>query len=228
MDIFSPLFPLLCYILTRVKCFSHLQQYNYQDDDSPPHDQGFLRLTNEVTPELVHVSEKNLSEIENVHGYVSHAHISPLKAAGCWGGVVGPWLCSCSCPIGALLSTSALMEHQPVPTELFRMCSETQPAHLPRDVHHPFRDVYIHSGTFNIHSGMYTIRSGTFTIHLGMFNIHPGMFTIRPGTFTIQPGTFTIRPVTFTIHSGTFTIHSGMFTIHSGTFAIHSGMFTIH
>ncbi|XP_056909849.1 disks large homolog 2 isoform X17 [Takifugu flavidus] len=56
-------------------------QYNYQDDDSPPHDQGFLRLTNEVTPELVHVSEKNLSEIENVHGYVSHAHISPLKAS---------------------------------------------------------------------------------------------------------------------------------------------------
>uniref|UniRef100_H2RTH5 Discs, large homolog 2 (Drosophila) n=1 Tax=Takifugu rubripes TaxID=31033 RepID=H2RTH5_TAKRU len=56
-------------------------QYNYQDDDSPPHDQGFLRLTNEVTPELVHVSEKNLSEIENVHGYVSHSHISPLKAS---------------------------------------------------------------------------------------------------------------------------------------------------
>lgn len=45
-------------------------------------DQGFPRLTNEVrAPELVHVSEKNLSEIENVHGYVSHAHISPLKVS---------------------------------------------------------------------------------------------------------------------------------------------------
>ncbi|KAI4814142.1 hypothetical protein KUCAC02_003348, partial [Chaenocephalus aceratus] len=43
---------------------------------------GFPRLTNEVrAPELVHVSEKNLSEIENVHGYVSHSHISPLKPA---------------------------------------------------------------------------------------------------------------------------------------------------
>lgn len=72
---------LLCYIVTWVKCLSHSQQYNYQDDDSPPHDQGFLRLTNEVTPELVHVSEKNLSEIENVHGYVSHSHISPLKVS---------------------------------------------------------------------------------------------------------------------------------------------------
>uniref|UniRef100_A0A672LII4 Disks large homolog 2-like n=1 Tax=Sinocyclocheilus grahami TaxID=75366 RepID=A0A672LII4_SINGR len=56
------------------------QPYRYQDEDSPPPDHGFPRLTNEVrAPELVHVSEKNLSEIENVHGYVSHTHISPLK-----------------------------------------------------------------------------------------------------------------------------------------------------
>ncbi|XP_051539635.1 disks large homolog 2 isoform X6 [Myxocyprinus asiaticus] len=56
--------------------------YRYQDDDSPPPEHGFPRLTNEVrAPELVHVSEKNLSEIENVHGYVSHSHISPLKPA---------------------------------------------------------------------------------------------------------------------------------------------------
>uniref|UniRef100_A0A671S752 Disks large homolog 2-like n=1 Tax=Sinocyclocheilus anshuiensis TaxID=1608454 RepID=A0A671S752_9TELE len=57
-------------------------EYRYQDDDSPPPEHGFPRLTNDVrAPELVHVSEKNLSEIENVHGYVSHAHISPLKVS---------------------------------------------------------------------------------------------------------------------------------------------------
>uniref|UniRef100_A0A8C8JJM9 Disks large homolog 2 n=1 Tax=Oncorhynchus tshawytscha TaxID=74940 RepID=A0A8C8JJM9_ONCTS len=57
-------------------------QYRYEDEDSPP-EHGFPRLTNEVrAPELVHVSEKNLSEIENVHGYVSHSHISPLKVNG--------------------------------------------------------------------------------------------------------------------------------------------------
>ncbi|KAJ3589596.1 hypothetical protein NHX12_010441, partial [Muraenolepis orangiensis] len=57
--------------------------YHYQDEDSPGLDQGgFPRLTGEArAPELVHVSEKNLSEIENVHGYVSHSHISPLKPA---------------------------------------------------------------------------------------------------------------------------------------------------
>uniref|UniRef100_A0A671S5T2 Disks large homolog 2-like n=1 Tax=Sinocyclocheilus anshuiensis TaxID=1608454 RepID=A0A671S5T2_9TELE len=59
-----------------------LHHYRYQDDDSPPPEHGFPRLTNDVrAPELVHVSEKNLSEIENVHGYVSHAHISPLKVS---------------------------------------------------------------------------------------------------------------------------------------------------
>ncbi|XP_010870852.2 disks large homolog 1 isoform X22 [Esox lucius] len=34
----------------------------------------------EGRPELVQVAEKNLSRIENVHGYVSQAHISPMKA----------------------------------------------------------------------------------------------------------------------------------------------------
>uniref|UniRef100_A0A8C5H5A7 Disks large homolog 2-like n=1 Tax=Gouania willdenowi TaxID=441366 RepID=A0A8C5H5A7_GOUWI len=58
------------------------EQYHYREDDSPPFDQGFPRLTNEVcAPELVHVSEKNISEVENVHGFVSHSHISPLKAS---------------------------------------------------------------------------------------------------------------------------------------------------
>ncbi|CAI5644534.1 unnamed protein product [Oreochromis niloticus] len=55
--------------------------YHYQEDDSPLLDQGFPQLTSGLrAPELVHVSQKNLSEIENVHGFVSHSHISPLKA----------------------------------------------------------------------------------------------------------------------------------------------------
>uniref|UniRef100_A0A8C2XPY8 Discs, large homolog 2 (Drosophila) n=1 Tax=Cyclopterus lumpus TaxID=8103 RepID=A0A8C2XPY8_CYCLU len=79
--------PVLCHC--KVACTNNTlslmfgcKQYHYQEDDSPSLDQGFLRLTNEVrAPELVHVSEKNLSEIENVHGYVSHSHISPLKVS---------------------------------------------------------------------------------------------------------------------------------------------------
>uniref|UniRef100_A0A4W5RV30 PDZ domain-containing protein n=1 Tax=Hucho hucho TaxID=62062 RepID=A0A4W5RV30_9TELE len=55
-----------------------LQKYRIQDEDgsTPQQDQG----QGEGRPELVQVAEKNLSQIENVHGYVSHAHISPMKA----------------------------------------------------------------------------------------------------------------------------------------------------
>ncbi|XP_055977143.1 disks large homolog 1 isoform X8 [Sorex fumeus] len=57
------------------------EKYRYQDEDVPPQEHISPQITNEVIgPELVHVSEKNLSEIENVHGYVSHSHISPIKA----------------------------------------------------------------------------------------------------------------------------------------------------
>uniref|UniRef100_F6VPE3 Disks large homolog 1 n=1 Tax=Macaca mulatta TaxID=9544 RepID=F6VPE3_MACMU len=58
-----------------------VEKYRYQDEDTPPQEHISPQITNEVVgPELVHVSEKNLSEIENVHGFVSHSHISPIKA----------------------------------------------------------------------------------------------------------------------------------------------------
>uniref|UniRef100_A0A671FIX6 Disks large homolog 1 n=1 Tax=Rhinolophus ferrumequinum TaxID=59479 RepID=A0A671FIX6_RHIFE len=58
-----------------------VEKYRYQDEDAPPQEHISPQITNEVIgPELVHVSEKNLSEIENVHGFVSHSHISPIKA----------------------------------------------------------------------------------------------------------------------------------------------------
>uniref|UniRef100_UPI00398E9911 disks large homolog 2 isoform X2 n=1 Tax=Pristiophorus japonicus TaxID=55135 RepID=UPI00398E9911 len=64
--------------------WEHFQNYQYQDEDTPPQDYSLPRLTSEVKgPELVHVSEKNLSQIENILGYVSHSHISPLKVYPC-------------------------------------------------------------------------------------------------------------------------------------------------
>ncbi|XP_032830801.1 disks large homolog 2-like isoform X3 [Petromyzon marinus] len=80
-----------------------LTKYRYQDDDGSPPEQSPARAPSDdgddgegggggvgsgttaisamaVGPELVHVSEKKLSQLESVHGYVSHSHISPLKA----------------------------------------------------------------------------------------------------------------------------------------------------
>ncbi|XP_078246291.1 disks large homolog 2 isoform X20 [Pogona vitticeps] len=78
--------PMICHC--KVACTNNTlslmfgcKKYRYQDEDVP-HDHSLPRLTHEVRgPELVHVSEKNLSQIENVHGYVLQSHISPLKAS---------------------------------------------------------------------------------------------------------------------------------------------------
>ncbi|XP_038672343.1 disks large homolog 1 isoform X17 [Scyliorhinus canicula] len=57
------------------------EKYRYQDDDTSPQEHNSPQISNEVKgPELVHVSEKNLSQIENIHGFVSQSHISPMKA----------------------------------------------------------------------------------------------------------------------------------------------------
>ncbi|XP_073434828.1 disks large homolog 1 isoform X22 [Dendrobates tinctorius] len=57
------------------------EKYRYQDDDLPSQEPSSPHILSERrSPELVHVSEKNISQIENVHGLVSHSHISPLKA----------------------------------------------------------------------------------------------------------------------------------------------------
>uniref|UniRef100_A0A8C7KCB8 Discs large homolog 1-like protein n=1 Tax=Oncorhynchus kisutch TaxID=8019 RepID=A0A8C7KCB8_ONCKI len=69
--------PMLCHC--KVACTNSTvslifgcKKYRIQDEDgSTPQGEG--------RPELVQVAEKNLSQIENVHGYVSHAHISPMK-----------------------------------------------------------------------------------------------------------------------------------------------------
>ncbi|XP_074544185.1 discs large homolog 1-like protein isoform X1 [Halichoeres trimaculatus] len=58
------------------------EKYRHHDEDSSPQDPSSPQLTEEAGgAELVQVAEKNLSQIENVHGYVTHAHISPMKVA---------------------------------------------------------------------------------------------------------------------------------------------------
>ncbi|CAJ1073085.1 discs large homolog 1-like protein isoform X16 [Xyrichtys novacula] len=78
--------PMLCHC--KVACTNSTislmfgcKKYRHHDEDSSPQDQSSPQLTEEAGgAELVQVAEKNLSQIENVHGYVTHAHISPMKA----------------------------------------------------------------------------------------------------------------------------------------------------
>ncbi|XP_060724068.1 discs large homolog 1-like protein isoform X10 [Tachysurus vachellii] len=58
-----------------------IEKYKHHDEDGSPQEQSSPPLTDDTPgPELVQVAEKNISQIENVHGYVAHAHISPMKA----------------------------------------------------------------------------------------------------------------------------------------------------
>ncbi|XP_052466158.1 discs large homolog 1-like protein isoform X7 [Carassius gibelio] len=58
-----------------------IEKYRHHDEDTgSPEEQSSPQFTDEAPgPELVQVAEKNLSQIENIHGYVAHAHISPVK-----------------------------------------------------------------------------------------------------------------------------------------------------
>ncbi|XP_022530867.1 disks large homolog 1 isoform X16 [Astyanax mexicanus] len=62
-------------------CIVTTKKYRYQDEDttSPPEHSSPRLPADLQPPELVQVSEKNISQIENVHGFVSHSHISPMK-----------------------------------------------------------------------------------------------------------------------------------------------------
>ncbi|XP_049332506.1 discs large homolog 1-like protein isoform X2 [Astyanax mexicanus] len=78
----SPLLNEILHVLAKAKASPaelH-QKYRHHDEDTSPQEQSSPPLTDEGPgPELVQVAEKNISQIENVHGYVAHAHISPMK-----------------------------------------------------------------------------------------------------------------------------------------------------
>uniref|UniRef100_A0A672PXT0 Discs large homolog 1-like protein n=1 Tax=Sinocyclocheilus grahami TaxID=75366 RepID=A0A672PXT0_SINGR len=83
LDCFSPM---LCHC--KVACTNSTislmfgcKKYRHHDEDTgSPQEQSSPQFTDEAPgPELVQVAEKNISQIENVHGYVAHAHISPMK-----------------------------------------------------------------------------------------------------------------------------------------------------
>ncbi|XP_061695418.1 discs large homolog 1-like protein isoform X2 [Syngnathoides biaculeatus] len=89
-----------------------IEKYRHHDEDSSPQeDRSSPQVTDEAGgPELVQVAEKNLSQIENVHGYVTHAHISPVKVASLECVPDGPELPS---------SSSSSSSSPPAPSSLY-------------------------------------------------------------------------------------------------------------
>ncbi|XP_056327369.1 discs large homolog 1-like protein isoform X12 [Danio aesculapii] len=80
----SPLLNEILHVLAKAKSSSSDldQKYRHQDEDTgSPQEPSSPQFTDDAPgPELVQVAEKSLSQIENVHGFVAHSHISPMKA----------------------------------------------------------------------------------------------------------------------------------------------------
>ncbi|XP_020957966.1 disks large homolog 2 isoform X5 [Sus scrofa] len=145
----------------------HCTKYRYQDEDAP-HDHSLPRLTHEVRgPELVHVSEKNLSQIENVHGYVLQSHISPLKLSDPFG-VYSNIRCEAS-PAPIIVNTDTL---------------DTIPYVNGTEIEYEFEEITLERGN----SGLgFSIAGGTDNPHIGD---DPGIFITKiiPGGAAAEDG----------------------------------------
>ncbi|XP_067315811.1 disks large homolog 1 isoform X5 [Pseudorasbora parva] len=164
------------------------EKYRYQDEDttSPP-EHNSPHLPGDVRPpELVQVSEKNISQIENVHGYVSHSHISPMKQAD----VIPP-----SAPIIPVIpippvpaETTAIpaptSQASPAPVVVNTESLDTSPYVNGTEADYEYEEITLERGN----SGLgFSIAGGTDNPHIGE---DPSIFITKiiPGGAAAQDG----------------------------------------
>ncbi|XP_042195024.1 disks large homolog 1 isoform X3 [Callorhinchus milii] len=143
-----------------------IEKYRYQDEDTPPQEPGSPQLSDEVTaPELVHVSEKNLSQIENVHGFVSQAHISPMKIEAPPSSTpVIPVIPVMPVPADASVFSSDSQQANPPPVVVNADSLESQPYVNGTDVDYEYEEITLERGN----SGLgFSIAGGTDNPHIG-------------------------------------------------------------
>ncbi|XP_052455509.1 disks large homolog 1-like isoform X1 [Carassius gibelio] len=167
------------------------EKYRYQDEDttSPP-EHSSPHLPGDVRPpELVQVSEKNISQIENVHGYVSHSHISPMKVESLecvfdglstLGGEEVP------APAFATLysQSDTLMQASPAPVVVNTESLDTSPYVNGTEADYEYEEITLERGN----SGLgFSIAGGTDNPHIGE---DPSIFITKiiPGGAAAQDG----------------------------------------
>ncbi|XP_058257937.1 disks large homolog 1 isoform X6 [Hemibagrus wyckioides] len=171
------------------------KKYRYQDEDTTsPAEHGSTRLPGDVQPpELVQVSEKNISQIENVHGFVSHSHISPMKVESL------ECVFESSSPVGGeevpapAFSTlysrnEAIMQASPAPVLVSTDSLDTSPYVSPyvngTEADYEYEEITLERGN----SGLgFSIAGGTDNPHIGE---DPSIFITKiiPGGAAAQDG----------------------------------------
>ncbi|XP_061089591.1 disks large homolog 4-like isoform X1 [Conger conger] len=56
-----------------------VQKYRYQDEETPPMEHSPAHLAPGKSGELMHLSDKSLTPMDGMHGYMPHTHLSPIK-----------------------------------------------------------------------------------------------------------------------------------------------------
>ncbi|XP_067315817.1 disks large homolog 1 isoform X11 [Pseudorasbora parva] len=193
LDCFSPM---LCHC--KVACTNSTislmfgcKKYRYQDEDttSPP-EHNSPHLPGDVRPpELVQVSEKNISQIENVHGYVSHSHISPMKVESLECVFDGPSTLGgeeVPAPAFATLysQSDTLMQASPAPVVVNTESLDTSPYVNGTEADYEYEEITLERGN----SGLgFSIAGGTDNPHIGE---DPSIFITKiiPGGAAAQDG----------------------------------------
>ncbi|XP_008401098.1 discs large homolog 1-like protein isoform X10 [Poecilia reticulata] len=170
-----------------------IEKYRHHDEDSSPQDQSSPPLTEEgAGPELVQVAEKNLNQIENVHGYVTHAHISPMKQAE----AAPP--CSPIIPVIPIApipaETSAIpaaSQANPPPVVVNTDSLDTPPYVNGTEAEYEYEEITLERGN----SGLgFSIAGGTDNPHIGE---DPSIFITKviPGGAAAQDGRLRVNDV---------------------------------
>uniref|UniRef100_A0A6Q2Y1B4 Disks large homolog 1 n=1 Tax=Esox lucius TaxID=8010 RepID=A0A6Q2Y1B4_ESOLU len=162
-----------------------IEKYRHHDEDASPPEQSSPQLTDEGPgPELVQVAEKNLSQIENIHGYVAHVHISPMKQTD----ATPP-----SSPIIPVIPMS------PVPAETTPVIppptSQANPPPVVVNTDSLDTPPYVSSTYLNGNSGLgFSIAGGTDNPHIGE---DPSIFITKviPGGAAAQDGRLRVNDV---------------------------------
>ncbi|XP_063772441.1 disks large homolog 1 isoform X2 [Pseudophryne corroboree] len=144
-----------------------VEKYRYQDDDVLSQEPSSpLNLNEGRSPELVQISEKNISQIENVHGLVSHSHISPLKStdAGAPCPPIVPVIPVIPVPAESNVIPSSTPQANPPPVIVNTDNLDTQPYVNGTDADYEYEEITLERGT----SGLgFSIAGGTDNPHIG-------------------------------------------------------------
>ncbi|XP_059419964.1 discs large homolog 1-like protein isoform X14 [Carassius carassius] len=172
-----------------------IEKYRHHDEDTgSPEEQSSPQFTDEAPgPELVQVAEKNLSQIENIHGYVAHAHISPMKQTDAVppSTLIIPVIPISTVPAEPAVISSSTSQANPSPVVVNTESLDSAPYVNGTEADFEYEEITLERGN----SGLgFSIAGGTDNPHIGE---DPSIFITKviPGGAAAQDGRLRVNDV---------------------------------